>query len=65
MKERIHKKQRVIQQITRQQLYSSIITKQYALKNRTKQISTQQLFLQQTLKSYNIVDKSKSRKEFT
>lgn len=65
MKERIHKKQRVIQQITRQQLYSSIITKQYALKIRTKQISTQQLFLQQTLKSYNIVDKSKSRKEFT
>ena len=65
MKERIHKKQRVIQQITRQQLYSSIITKQYALKTRTKQISTQQFFLQQTLKSYNIVDKSKSRKEFT
>ena len=65
MKERIHKKQRVIQQITQQQLYSSIIIKQYALKIRTKQISTQQLFLQQTLKSYNIVDKSKSRKEFT
>ena len=36
MKERIHKKQRVIQQITRQQLYSSIITKQYALNNSNK-----------------------------